>query len=103
MPRGGKRPGAGAPRGNLNAFKSGRYSSRYRTLVEALASIPEIRDMILAHHRLQKRKERQAIKLLRLSLINTLLQDPQKFNQIIKLLSPAQNPPSNLEKPQSEP
>ncbi len=26
MPRGGKRPGAGAPRGNFNAFKNGEHS-----------------------------------------------------------------------------
>jgi len=26
MPRGGRRPGAGAPRHNLNAMKSGRFS-----------------------------------------------------------------------------
>lgn len=29
MPRGGKRPGAGAPRGNLNAFKHGYHSKQF--------------------------------------------------------------------------
>lgn len=28
MARGGRRPGAGAPRGNINAIKHGRYSTR---------------------------------------------------------------------------
>ena len=28
MPRGGKRPGAGAPKGNLNAVKDGEYSKQ---------------------------------------------------------------------------
>ncbi len=28
MTRGGRRPGAGAPRGNTNALKQGRYSTR---------------------------------------------------------------------------
>ena len=30
MPRGGKRPGAGAPRGNLNSLKNGEYSQQLR-------------------------------------------------------------------------
>ena len=38
---GGKRPGAGAPKGNMNAFKHGQYSARHRRLVQIFASIPE--------------------------------------------------------------
>ena len=35
MPRGGRRPGAGAPRNNLNALKNGKFSSQMRkTLFE---------------------------------------------------------------------
>jgi hypothetical protein len=30
--RGGKRPGSGAPYGNWNAFKHGRYSERVQAL-----------------------------------------------------------------------
>jgi hypothetical protein len=30
MPRGGKRPGAGAPSGNLNSLKNGEYSQQLR-------------------------------------------------------------------------
>ena len=32
MPKGGKRPGAGAPPGNSNALKNGKYTLAERTL-----------------------------------------------------------------------
>ena len=34
MSRGGKRPGAGAPQGNVSGMKHGRYSKRMRELVK---------------------------------------------------------------------
>jgi hypothetical protein len=37
--RGGPRPGAGAPRGNTNALKNGRYSQRGRALEELLEDL----------------------------------------------------------------
>lgn len=40
MPAGGKRPGAGAPRGNLNALKTGMYSKRLQALKGALRAVP---------------------------------------------------------------
>ncbi len=36
MPRGGKRPGAGAPKGNFNAVRSGNHSSRMLLVYLAL-------------------------------------------------------------------
>ena len=47
MPRGGKRPGAGAPRGNLNALKSGRYSKRLTALRAALDAMPLTADVLV--------------------------------------------------------
>ena len=44
--RGGKRPGAGAPKGNLNAFKSGRYSKQMRALRLALRAMPATSDVV---------------------------------------------------------
>ncbi len=38
--RGGRRPGAGAPRGNTNAVKTGRYSARLRQALLALRHDP---------------------------------------------------------------
>ena len=62
MPRGGKRPGAGAPKGNLNALKHGRHSERLRKarlLANALAQIPEVRELLLALRRQHEQEIRQ--------------------------------------------
>jgi hypothetical protein len=48
MPRGGRRPGAGAPKGNLNALKGGRYSPRVRFVLSAMLAVPEYRAVIQA-------------------------------------------------------
>lgn len=47
MPRGGKRPGAGAPRGNLNALKTGSRSKQLNDVIEALLASPTIRRVML--------------------------------------------------------
>ena len=41
--RGGRRPGAGAPRGNANAFLTGRYSNRYKDAAMLVKIIPQLR------------------------------------------------------------
>ena len=46
-PRGGRRPGAGAPKGNLNAFKTGRYSKRLAALRAALDAMPKTANTLL--------------------------------------------------------
>lgn len=43
MPRGGKRPGAGAPKGNLNALKHGRYSQQFAKVGALMAADPKLR------------------------------------------------------------
>ena len=45
--RGGRRPGAGAPRGNMNALKTGAYSRQFAELGRLLASDPKIRAVLL--------------------------------------------------------
>ena len=45
--RGGRRPGAGAPKGNLNALKSGSRSKQLRTLIIALMAFPQTRNVLL--------------------------------------------------------
>ena len=47
MPRGGRRPGAGAPRGNLNALRGGGRSRRLQIVLAALLSEPEIRMLFI--------------------------------------------------------
>ncbi|MBI5283865.1 MAG: hypothetical protein HY874_02115 [Chloroflexi bacterium] len=47
MPRGGKRPGAGAPIGNMNGLKHGAHSPRVRAVMQALAENPESRAVFI--------------------------------------------------------
>ena len=56
MPRGGKRPGAGAPRGNLNALKNGSRSKQLRTLIIALMAFPQTRNALLHFSRMEQRR-----------------------------------------------
>ena len=87
MTRGGRRPGAGAPLGNLNGLKHGKHSRRFQRLVDALAQIPETRDLILAYHRHELRKKRRVRRTARALFIQLLLQLPpqpdEKLNQVI--------------------
>ena len=58
--RGGPRPGAGAPKGNLNELKHGRRSAQFAELGALLASIPQARDALLALARRHQLKQRRA-------------------------------------------
>jgi hypothetical protein len=41
MPRGGRRPGTGARKGNVNALKTGKHSLRAQRAIEAIVASPE--------------------------------------------------------------
>ncbi len=58
--RGGRRPGAGAPRGNLNALKHGRRSRQFAELGRIVASVPEAKNTLLAFDRRNNAKSRRA-------------------------------------------
>ena len=62
--RGGKRPGAGAPKGNLNALKHGLRSQQVRSLSLALAQIPLFRRYL---HRLACRRHQTTAATLALA------------------------------------
>ena len=81
MPRGGKRPGAGAPHGNLNRLKHGKQSKIIQKAVELLLTDAQVRKAIKsikthqgmefilfpAHYEeYQKRKEREKRESVRL-------------------------------------
>ena len=90
MPRGGARPGAGAPRGNLNAIKSGAYSPKFQALVDAMAQVPELRNIFLEFRRHELRRQRRARRLIKSIFVRLLLQlqahpDPE-INQTISAL-----------------
>jgi hypothetical protein len=65
MPRGGPRPGAGAPLGNLNALKTGRYSRQFRAAISAMLNHDETRPVLLAILE-QKRRDRLRFQVLML-------------------------------------
>ncbi len=58
--RGGRRPGAGAPLGNLNALKHGRRSAQFAQLGALLATLPEAREALLGLARRHQLKQRRA-------------------------------------------
>ena len=60
MPRGGKRPGAGAPKGNLNAMKHGRHSAQLQQLAVTLALLPAVQGTLIKLARRQRRQRRAA-------------------------------------------
>jgi hypothetical protein len=78
--RGGRRPGAGAPKGNLNALKHGANSQQLQQLAIALSLVPDARKALARLVRRQRRQQSQArtvaIKLLT-NLLRTCLQTLQ--------------------------
>lgn len=53
---GGRRPGAGAPRGNLNSLKHGRNSRYHQKLLATLITVPEVAEALV---RLAERRRKQ--------------------------------------------
>ena len=47
MPRGGRRPGAGAPKGNLNGLATGAHSRQLQALQGALTAMPMTTDLLV--------------------------------------------------------
>jgi hypothetical protein len=74
MPRGGRRPGAGAPKGNWNALSTGRRSKRIQALVLALRNDPQFlvvyRLLTEAASRKQRRDQRTIKETLVLTCVN---------------------------------
>jgi hypothetical protein len=68
MPRGGKRPGAGAPKGNLNAFKDGKHSQQYQRFLDIVAKDPEalrlVQKIALGNQQRAARRRRYAMQIL---------------------------------------
>ena len=65
--RGGKRPGAGAPKGNMNALKNGAYSKQFAQIGALFASDPKIREALLAlahKHNIRQHKANEVAALL---------------------------------------
>ncbi len=56
MPRGGRRPGAGAPKGNLNALRTGTRSKQLKAVIIALMAIPQTRRVLLHFSRMEQHR-----------------------------------------------
>ncbi len=95
MPRGGRRRGAGAPKGNLNAVKSGRYSRRLRAIATGLALVPEVREFLLEFNRRKLREQRRAERIAIKAVQDFLSEFPQLNNPLIAYLKRS---PPNQEK-----
>src|SRR5262245_44170465 len=85
MPRGGRRPGAGAPAGNLNALTVGAYSPRFRRAVLILSVSPDLRGLLLAMLRAKDKDRRAAFKET-IALADTASRDPKLAKTIRKTL-----------------
>ena len=70
--RGGRRPGAGAPKGNLNAMKHGETSRQMRDLTVALALVPGTRTALLRLMARQRRQQARARTVATTILANLL-------------------------------
>ena len=92
MPRGGSRPGAGAPKGNYNAFKHGRNSRRLRELAAILALVPRTRRPAVDDPHEARLASALALSAFmdRLSLHSLQLTDPamKKLYRTVKALQP---------------
>ena len=86
MPRGGKRPGVGAPKGNLNAVKTGQYSVRLRAIARALSDVPQVRDLLMETERLQNKQQRKAQCLALRALQDIVSGIPDVNNPLIPYL-----------------
>ena len=72
MPRGGPRPGAGAPKGNLNALKHGKTSRQLKHVSQVLSTLPRPRGPAKdAKPRMSKR--RRATRLVATHLLISVL------------------------------
>src|SRR3989304_843012 len=70
--RGGRRPGAGAPKGNLNAMKHGETSQQMQHLATALALVPGTRKALLRLMARQRRQQARARTVATTILANLL-------------------------------
>ena len=93
MSRGGRRPGAGAPLGNHNALKTGRYSKRFQQLARALLKNPETRALIATFRKKQVKEQHIAAGIADRQLRRFILEVAKAKNPLLAYtLDPNNNP-----------
>jgi hypothetical protein len=86
MPRGGHRPGAGAPKGNVNGLKHGLYSPRFHLGALIIAAVPELRFLFDALQLESARKERKEAMAAISAAYRIVLNDPEMAESIKQLV-----------------
>lgn len=88
MPRGGRRPGAaegsprrGAPKGNLNALKTGAYSRQLKAAISALLDHHETRPVLLA---ILEQKRRDRLRFQALMIVSARLLQNGRLSATIR-------------------
>ena len=84
--RGGKRPGAGAPKGNLNGLKHGRNSRRLVAIARGISHVPEVQNILLEMNRQQLRQRRRAERQAYKALLHLIGRMPAQSNQTLTYL-----------------
>jgi len=88
---GGRRPGAGAPKGNLNGFKHGRRSRQLADVVMTFAANPKLRDTLVALANRAGLTQAKAEEIAARFLVNAIIkgvkiENPQQARAINDLL-----------------
>ncbi len=95
MPPGTRRPGAaeasprraegsprrGAPKGNLNALKTGRYSRQFQAAIDAMAGNDEIRPTLRA---IMRHKHRERVRFQALMIVSAKLLQNARLSAVIR-------------------
>jgi hypothetical protein len=110
MPRGGRRPRAGAPKGNLNALKHGTYSRQFARLGALLAASPAAREVLLRLVDRHQGRGRKADELAAYILSQIIARGLKRGRDRLILLPPVddadsinQNTGTHEEKPEMHP
>ena len=74
--RGGRRPGAGAPKGNLNALRNGDHSQRFTRGLLMIALLPEVQAVLRALKAEDRRKHRIEFNKVMIEAIKVTEMDP---------------------------
>ncbi len=74
-------PGRGAPKGNLNALKTGKYSRQFRAAIDAMAANDEIRPVLRA---IMRHKHRERVRFQALMIVSAKLLQNARLSAVIR-------------------
>ena len=74
-------PRRGAPKGNLNALKTGRYSRQFRAAIDAMAGNDEIQPILRA---IMRHKQRERVRFQALMIVSAKLMQNAQLSAVIR-------------------